>query len=387
MNAGAPLRIVHLITRLERGGSSDCTLLQAIAAARRGHRVTVAAGPSPIESSLVSRARATAGLELVIIPELARPIRPWNDLRALRAIVRLLRERACDILHTHTSKAGALGRLATLFRRPAAVLHQPHGHLFYGYYGALGSRCIVLAERALARLADAQIALTRRGAEEHLRRGIGRPEAFHVVRSGVDLRPWRRRPARDRNACRAALGVGADRFVVGTLCRLERIKGAGDLLEAFVHLAPRRPGVDLVIAGDGPLRHRLRERTAEAGLSPRVRIDGHWRSPRRVLPALDLFVLASRNEGMGRALVEAMASGLAIVATDVGGVGEVLEEGRCGILVPPGDPEALAAAIDQVAGDPALRAALGAAARTRAVAFGAGRMGRQVIRLYREVLP
>ena len=385
MIAGGALRIVHLITRLERGGSSDCTLLQAIAAARRGHRVTVVTGPSALESGLVAQARSTSGLDLVVLPDLIRPMRLWSDLRALRAIVRLLRDQACDILHTHTSKAGALGRLASFFRRPGAVLHQPHGHLFYGYYGGPGSRCVVLAERVLARLADAQIALTRRGAEEHLRRGIGRPDGFHVVRSGIDLRPWRR-PARDREACRAALGIEAATFAIGTLCRLEPIKGVEDLLEAFIRIAPDHALLRLVVAGDGPLRQRLLDRAARSGRSDRIVIDGQWRPPRRVLPALDLFVLASHNEGMSRALVEAMAAGLAIVATDVGGVGEVLEEGRCGILVPPRDPEALAAAIARLSSDPDRRAALGAAARARALAFGAGRMGRQVIRLYREVL-
>jgi len=382
---GEPLRIVHLITRLERGGSSECTLLQAIAAARRGHRVTVAAGPSGLESRLVAEARATPGIDMVEIPDLIRAVSPWSDLRALRDIVALLRDRCCDILHTHTSKAGALGRLASILGRPRATLHQPHGHLFYGYYGAIGSGCVVLAERILARLCDAQIALTRRGAEEHLARGIGRPEAFHVVRSGIDLRPWRR-PDRDRQGCRAELGVGAEEIAIGTLCRLEPIKGVNDLVEAFVSLAPERPGLRLVIAGDGPLRDPLRARVAGSGLAGRVVLDGRWRPPRRVLPALDLFVLPSHNEGMGRALVEAMAAGLAIVATDVGGVGEVLEEGRCGVLVPPRDPEALAVAIARLAADPDRRAALGAAARTRSLAFGAGRMGRQVVRLYREVL-
>ncbi len=380
-----PLRIVHLITRLERGGSSDCTLLQAIAAARRGHRVTVAAGPSDSESRLVAEARATTGIEMVEIPDLVRPVSPWSDLRALRDIVALLRDRCCDVLHTHTSKAGALGRLASILGRPRAILHQPHGHLFYGYYGAIGSGCVVLAERILARFCDAQIALTRRGAEEHLLRGIGRPDTFHVVRSGVDLRPWRR-PDRDRLACRAELGFGPGEVALGTLCRLEPIKGVADLVEAFIRLAPDQPALRLVIAGDGPLREPLQARAALAGLADRVVLDGRWRPPRRVLPALDLFVLPSHNEGMGRALVEAMAAGLAIVATDVGGVAEVLEDGRCGVLVPPRDPAALAVAIARLTADPDRCAALGAAARARSLAFGAGRMGRQVVRLYREVL-
>jgi len=380
-----PLSVVHLITRLERGGSSDCTLLQALGAARRGHRVTVASGPSREPSLLLEAARRQPRLRLVEIPTLARRPCPIDDARALVAIVRLLRAEPCDVLHTHTSKAGALGRLAAaLLGRRRTVVHQPHGHLFYGYYGRLGSALVVLAERLLAPLARLQIALSWRGAEEHLGRGIGRPGGFRVVRSGIDLRPCRR-ARQGRDACRARLGYRADDFVVGSLGRLEAIKGAGDLLRGFLLAAARRPRLRLFLGGDGPLRASLGELARASGLRDRVTIGGAWVAPGSVLPAFDLFVLASRNEGMGRALVEAMATGLPVVASAVGGVPEVLEEGGCGLLIPPGDPEAIALAIGRLADDEALAAALARRARGRALAFGAGRMVRTLLEVYREV--
>lgn len=379
------LSILHVITRLDRGGSADCTLLQAMGAARRGHRVTLASGPSASPSPLLAAARKEAGLDIVEIDSLVRRPSPLGDLRALVALRRLLRERRFDVVHTHTSKAGALGRLASLLGGRPPVVHQPHGHLFYGYHGTVATALVILAERLLAPLATRQIALSWRGAEEHLCRGIGRPGDFTVVRSGIDLRPYRR--AHDRRAeCRRRWRLSAGDFAVGTLCRLEPVKGAGELLDAFLLAARTAPRLRLVIGGDGPLRGALLDRAREAGMAGRVRLDGSWVRPEDLLPALDLFVLASRNEGMGRALVEAMAAGLPVAGTAVGGIPEVLEEGGAGILVPPGDPEALAEAIARLAADGRLAAHYGRRARARAVAFGAGRMNHALLRLYRRVI-
>jgi glycosyltransferase involved in cell wall biosynthesis len=379
-----PLSVLHLITRLERGGSSDCTLLQAIGTARRGHRVTIASGPTDAPSPLLAAASGERRLRLVRIEGLSREP-GLGDLRALAAIVRLLRAEPYDIIHTHTSKAGALGRVAAaLLGRRRAVVHQPHGHLFYGYYGRTGTALLIFAERLLARLARAQIVLSWRGAEEHLSRGIGRPGEFRVIRSGIDLRPFRR--CRSRRAdCRARLGYTPDDLVVGSLCRLEPVKGAEDLVRGFLAAARTRPRLRLFLGGDGPLRERLVDLADASGLRERVAISGAWVSPEQVLPALDIFVLASRNEGMGRALVEAMASGLAVVGSAVGGVPEVLEEGGSGLLIPPGDPQAVALAIGRLADDAGLAATLARRARARSLVFGAGRMVRALQDLYREV--
>jgi len=383
---GRPLAILHLITRLDRGGSSDCTLLQAIGAAERGHRVTVLSGPAASPTRLLARAGAQRRLRLLALPSLAREVSPLHDLRALFQITAHLRAERYDIVHTHTSKAGALGRVAALLcgRRPI-VVHQPHGHLFYGYYGKVATALLIRAERLLAPLAHVLVALSFRGAEEHLSRRVGRPGQFRVVRSGIDLRAFRRAPA-ERGAARNRLGYGEQDLVVGSLCRLEPIKGVEDLLRGFLIACRRRPRLRLFIGGGGPLRERLLETARAAGAAGRVTIAADWVAPEEVLPALDLFVLASRNEGMGRALVEAMAARLPVIACAVGGVPEVLEEGRDGLLIPPADAEAIALAIGRLADDPRLRSELAARARGRSVAFGAGRMVRTLLRLYLEAL-
>src|SRR2546422_5292460 len=187
--AGPSLSILHLITRLDRGGSSDCTLQQAIAAARRGHRVTLASGPSTAPSPLLIEAGRQPGLEIVSMPGLRREVSPLDDARAFVGLLRLLRSRRFDIVHTHTSKAGALGRLAAALTTRSPVVHQPHGHLFYGYHGCIATRLVILADRLLAPLAARQIVLSWRGAEEHLARRGGGPGPFTGGGAGVGPRP------------------------------------------------------------------------------------------------------------------------------------------------------------------------------------------------------
>jgi glycosyltransferase involved in cell wall biosynthesis len=380
------LRILHLVTRLERGGSSDCTLWQAMGAARRGCEVTVASGPTGRPTPLLDVARRLPRMSLVPILALGRSPHPGRDLRALVAIVRLLRRERFDVIHLHTSKAGALGRIAAaLTGQTARVIHQPHGHLFYGYYGRAGTALVLFGERWLARFARFQVTLTAAGAEEHLRRGIGRPEQYRTLPSGVDFRGLRA-AGRRRDACRRRLGYGHDDFVIGTLCRLEPIKGTGDLVDAFLRLAPARPELRLLVAGDGPERPGLLKRIHAAGLQDRATILAGWADPLAILPACDVMVLASRNEGMGRALVEAMVLGLPVVATAVGGVADLLDGGKAGLLVPPADPEALADALARLADDPGFALALGRRGHARSLSYGAGRMVHSMLRLYRELV-
>jgi len=380
-----PWRVLHVITRLERGGSSDCTLWQAIGAARRGHEVILASGPTDAPSPLLAVASRQPGLTLVTLPALGRPIRPWRDARALASIGRLMMGHRFDVIHLHTSKAGALGRLAALLTGSRQrVIHQPHGHLFYGYYGGTASRLVVAAERFLAPLARMHITLTDAGAGEHLARGVGRPAQFRTLPSGVDFRGLRV-AAPYRAACRALFGFAPDDLVVGTLGRLEPIKGADVVIDAFLAAAADRGALRLVVGGDGPLRATLESTIRTAGAAARVRLPGAWLQPADILPACDIFVLASRNEGMGRALVEAMALGIPVVASAVGGVPDLLEHGRAGLLVPPGDPAALAQAIGRLADDRSFAAALGRAGRARSVVYGAGRMVHRLLRLYGEV--
>ena len=197
------------------------------------------------------------------------------------------------------------------------------------------------------------------------------------------------RPLRDagrgRDAARRRLGYAPGDLVVMSLARLEPIKGAPVTLRAFAAAAARRPALRLHLAGDGPLLEALRTEAAALGIAGRLSLEGRWASPHDLLPAADVFVLAPRNEGMGRAVIEALALGLPVIATAVGGLPEVLENGRSGLLVPPDDESALAEAIARLADDRILRHELGRRGRARAVEYGAGRMVHRVLNLYREI--
>jgi glycosyltransferase involved in cell wall biosynthesis len=271
-------------------------------------------------------------------------------------------------VHTHTSKAGFVGRLAARLVGVPAVIHQPHGHIFYGYYGAGRTALFVTLERLAARWTDRIVTLTPRGIEEHLARGIGRREQYRTVPSGVPTSALRARSP-GRAEARARLGLPDDAFVVAGLGRLVAIKGFDLLVAALPALAAAVPSARVVLVGDGPERMALEAQAESLGVSDRLLVTGATPDVAVGLAAADALAAPSRNEGMGRALVEAMALGLPVVGADVGGIPAVVTDGETGRLVPPDDAGALAAALAELGRDAALRAKLGAAAAARAEAF------------------
>lgn len=375
-------RILHLITRLDRGGSATNTLL------------TVAGLPGFSQSLVYGRTRDFPQLaeelrgkvEMAEVPELVRNLSPARDLVAFLKLYRLIRRGGFDLVHTHTSKAGILGRVAARLAGVRRLVHTPHGHYFTGgYAGPVLTRLFVLLEQWAARFTDRIIGLTEQEVRDHLARGIGRPEQFVSIPSGVELAAFE--PARDRAAAvRAALGLPRGARVLGTVGRLEPVKGHRHLLDAFGELAPRFPDLCLVLVGDGELLPELQAYAAALGGADRVRFPGWWDDVPGLLGALDLFALPSLNEGMGRALVEAMAAGLPIVASRAGGIPEVLDGGAAGLLVEPASAGALARGIETLLLDPALGARLGRAARARAPRYSVETMLRKIEALYRDLL-
>jgi glycosyltransferase involved in cell wall biosynthesis len=378
-----PLRVLHVITRLDRGGSATNTLL------------TVGGLPPAFQQSLLfgrtESLPALAGdlrarVPMAELPALVRPMAPWSDLRALGTLVRRIRRGRFDLVHTHASKAGILGRLAARLAGVPRIVHTPHGHVFTGYAGRRTTDLFVRLERWAATVTDRIVTLTDQEARDHLARGIGRPGQFVSIPSGIDAGTFEK-PATGPAAVRVALGLPPSARLVGTVGRLTPIKGQRFLVDAFAGLAPRLPDLYLVLIGDGELAEPLRARARAAGVGDRVRFLG-WRDDLPdLLHALDVFVLPSLNEGMGRALVEAMAAGRPIVASRAGGIPEVLADGQAGLLVEPANAGALAEALARVLGDPALAARLAEAARPRAERYSIGTMLGAIEALYRELAP
>lgn len=361
------LRVLHVITRLTLGGSSENTVASIVGLARAGYDCALAVSFRESEAPILGDARRR-GVRLLDVPALGREVALLSDLAALRQLWRIIRSERPAIVHTHTSKAGFIGRLAARIARVPAVIHQPHGHIFYGYYGPRLTAFYTALERRAARWSDRIITLTDRGIEEHLVRSIGRREQFVTVPSGVDVDRLRA-AAPPRAEARGHLGLPADAFVVAALGRFVPIKGFDLLVEALPAVVAGVGSARLLLIGDGPERAALEARAAALGVAGRLHVTGATTDVTGCLAAADVVAAPSRNEGMGRALVEAMALGIPVVGAAVGGIPAVIVDGECGRLVPPGDSPALATALVDLGRDGALRGKLGEAARRRAEAF------------------
>lgn len=380
-----PIRVLHVITRLDRGGSAENTLLTVAGMDPNCYASTVVVGPTQGPRSPTEERARARGVDFVELSCLVRPIRPLKDLRALLALWRLMSKERFHIVHTHTSKGGLLGRVAAWMARVPIVVHTPHGHVFYGYYGILVTRLFIWLERAAARFTHRIVALTAQDAREHVDFAIGPAEQFTVIHSGIDFSCFDR-PGAEREQTRHSLGVNSAALLIGTLGRLTAIKGQMDLIQAFAIVQRQVPDSWLVLVGDGEERQALAVRAAEEGIAERVIFAG-WRDDIvAVLKAMDLFAFPSLNEGMGKALVEAMYSGLPIVATAVGGVPELIEQRRNGLLVPPQRPDLLADALLELAGDKVLMHSLGVAAAASAQKYSAVHMIEKIVVLYEELL-
>jgi len=363
--------VFHVITQLDQGGSARSTYLTVLGHARDRFRVGLIYGRSA-ERSEAHAARLVmdlkdlraAGVALFEVPSLIREIRPVQDARATLMLWRVFRRARPDIVHTHTSKAGAVGRVAAWLARVPIVIHTPHGHIFYGYFGRVMSGVVRLVERALARVTDRIVTLTERGAQEHVRYRIAGPDKFVTIPSGISLSAFRSARA-EPDMKRKELGLPDEGPIIGTMGRLVPIKGHEWLLKAAPRVLSEFPHAGFVLLGDGPLRGSLQLLAEKLGISGHVTFLGARHDVPECLATFDIFAFPSLNEGMGRALVEAMAMGVPAVATNVGGIPDIVVDGATGLLVPPMDDAALADALLGLLRDPARRQAYGQAARRR----------------------
>jgi len=363
------VRIARILTRLNLGGPARQALAGDSVLARKGHEVRILAGsPEPGEGDLFDEFRRR-GLDVVRVPGLARGLSPASDLRALAVLRRELLAFSPDLVHTHASKAGALGRRAARAVGRAARVHTFHGHVLEGYFPRALSSGLAAFERRLARSTDRVIAVSHATADDLVRLGIVADERrLVVVPPGIDLEALLAIPGRaafPAPALRTEIGVGEDAFVAGVVGRLADVKQPELALEVFSILAERHPRLHLAFVGDGALRRVLERRIAalEAGRARRVHLLGAREDMVPVLAGLDAVLLTSRAEGAPIALIEAAAAARPAVASDVGGVGEIVAHERTGFLGRGVDE--LAFGLARLLDEPGLGAAMGARARTR----------------------
>jgi len=305
---------------------------------------------------------------------------------ALTQLYRLMRQVRPHIVHTHTAKAGLLGRLAGRFAGVPVIVHTFHGHILDGYFSPLKTRVVLAAERVLARFTDRIVSVSDAVRRELLAKRIGRPESHTVVPLGLDLEPFLGADGY-RGILRGELGLGAGDLIVGIVARLVPIKRHDVFLEAARRVAEKVANCHFLVVGNGERRSELEDRVRQLGLGQRVRFLG-WRADLPIIYGdLDVVVLSSRNEGLPVSLIEAMAAARPVVATRVGGVPDLVEDRVTGLLVPPGEPEALAEAIVALLGDSDRRRVMGEAGRKRVhPAFSAERLVQDMDRLYADLL-
>ncbi|MDX2117472.1 MAG: glycosyltransferase family 4 protein [Planctomycetota bacterium] len=358
------MRILHISTRLILGGSQENTVLSCEGQAALGHDVHLAYGPiyGP-EGSLFDRASKfrTAdgrGIHMHEVPNMVRQVDPRHDAKCLRQLRALIRTIRPDVVHTHSSKAGILGRAAAWAeggrpdrpadRPPIGVVHTIHGPPFHAHQNPLVKWAYIWAERYAARrchlIAGVADAMTR----QFLDVGIGRPEQYSTVYSGMEVERYLNPDARQTRAeMRAALSLRDDDFVIGSVARLAELKGHDDILDALGEDLHVHPTWKLLWVGDGWWRDRLLARVSAMGLGNRVITTGLVPSERvpGYMRAMDVMVHASYREGLPRTVPQALLCGTPVIATDVDGTREACIEGRTGKLVPLGDRAALRASV------------------------------------------
>jgi glycosyltransferase involved in cell wall biosynthesis len=387
-------RVARVITRLNIGGPA----IQAIALSHEleafGFPTLLIHGRLAAGEGDMTALLPTDQLNSRYLPTLVRPLSPLRDLITLWRLYHLFRKWRPALVHTHMAKAGSLGRLAALLYNvsginpPARLVHTYHGHVFDRYFGSLMSRVFVAVERWLGRRTSAVIAVSPQIRDEVVSTfRVAPPERTHVIRLGFDLRRFFAIDAVARSRAREALAVPADAVVVITVGRLTAIKQQSLFVQMAARLAADHQHVRFLIVGDGELRPALEQQAAAVKIADRLRFLGWRRDLELIYGAADIFVLTSRNEGTPVALIEAMASGVASVSTDVGGVRDVIADPSAGILLASGDEDALVSAVHRLIQSPALRRTIGDAGRDGVKErFDLGRLTADISDLYTRLL-
>ena len=385
---GRPIRVLRVIARLNVGGPALHVTYLTRGLAERGYETTLVAGDVARGEESMAFVADRSGVDVVRLPGLSRELSPVHDALAAWRLARVIRRVRPDVVHTHTAKAGAVGRVAALLagtRRPV-VVHTFHGHVLRGYFGRVGTLAFRAIETALARATDRLVAVSPEVRDELVALGVAPADRFSVIRLGIELE---RRVTfeGDRLEVRRRHAIGRDTFVVGWFGRMTAVKRTDDLLAMLTGLRERGVDALLLLVGDGDDRERLEQRAHDLGVARSCLFLGYQDDVAPWYAACDAVVLTSASEGTPVTIIEALAAGRPVVATKVGGVPDVVDEGETGFLVRAGDTHALAERLETLARDPARRAAMGDEGRERVLRrYAVERLVDDVDRLYRELL-
>jgi glycosyltransferase involved in cell wall biosynthesis len=385
------VKVLRVIARLNVGGPALHVAYLTAGLAKRGYDTTLVAGTIAHGEESMAFVADQRGVRIETVADLHREIAPLSDARAILRLARLIRREQPTILHTHTAKAGAVGRLAALLAgsaRPPIIVHTFHGHVLRGYFNAITAYGFRTLERLLARMTTRLIAVSPEVRDDLVSLGVAPASKFVVIRLGIEL-DERVGEENDeaRQETRRRLGLASDAFVVGWVGRMTAVKRTEDLVRVTRTLVDLGVDAYLCLVGDGPDREALEAYAHELGVVKRCLFVGYQEDVARFYSAIDVLLLPSANEGTPVSVIEALAAGRPAVATDVGGVPDVVREGVDGFLADVGDVDVLASRLAELAADPERRAAMGASGRERVLSrYAVERLVDDVDELYRTLL-
>ncbi len=382
------IRILHIITRMIRGGAQESTLLlvDGLKDPPYNYDVVLCSGPTfGPEGEIISEINRNR-IPFFIINDLVRNPNLIKDLKALIKLYNLMKKIPFDIVHTHTSKAGVLGRIAAKLAGVPIIIHSPHGHIFHSYFSYPITSFYILLERFCSLFTDRIIALTDNDKVEHINCKIAPEDKFVVIHNGVQIEKFEKMQL---NAAKKKdeLQIPQNFDIVATVGRLVPEKGQQYLIDAVQKIIEKIPHVVFLVIGSGPLKNKLETKVKRLGLNNHVRFLGIRDDLAEILQTIDLFALPSLNEGMGRVLVEAMACSKPVVASCVGGIRDVVQDNITGVLVPPKDADKLAIAIVDLLKDKDRARKMGLEGKKRATDyFTVKSMVEKTHALYKELI-
>ncbi|MFH1415975.1 MAG: glycosyltransferase family 4 protein [Elusimicrobiota bacterium] len=372
------MKVLHVITRMDPGGSSSICRKVVNGMKKEGIEVYLASGKSEAEPRNCEE-------DIIGLRFLQREIRLFNDIAAVFELCLLIKKIKPDALHLHTSKAGLIGRIAGRLTGIRKIFYQPHGIVFYGYFSKLKSNMIVLAERLMAGSADRIIVLTKRAKQEFLEYRVGKEEQYIIIEDGITFSRFRGASDDERIKIRRELGIEPGWVVAGIIGRIVKLKGHRYFVDAISSLAEAYPGLRGLIAGEGEDEEDLKKYIEKKNSSGRFIFCGYRNDIEKIMPALDMLVQPSLVEGFGLTVIEAGASSVPVVGFDVGGISDIIQDKKTGLLAEYKDIDSLKSKIRYLADNPDKRLEMGKNAREYVREnYTDEKMMKKVMDLYRE---